>query len=283
MTIIIRFLSVLLLILLILPGNGQAQITEFPWNEDFNGANEFELPTGWEANEENWYVFNSTFAGGEESELVFWWEPIIDGLARVQTPAIHTTGYESLEVTFRHFVGNFEDPGIYDLRLVTIADDERNVVLEWENPDDIPSEEVVVRLNEEHGVGAEELYLAWEFEGSSDNITRWSIDDLHVSAESVETSNETGTSMPERFSLDQNYPNPFNPSTNIRYELPESAHVTLKIYDMSGRLVATILDEQRHAGSHSTRFDGADLASGLYLYRMQAGEFTQTRKLMLIK
>lgn len=279
-----RSLCSLLFILLFIPHQGYSQSIELPWSEDFSGVNEFELPAGWEANEENWYVFNSDFAGEEQPELVFWWEPVINGLARVQTPPINTTGYTELEVSFRHFVGNFGDPGIYDLRLVTIIGEDRNVVLEWIDPDNIPAEEVFVQLNrEDHGVGAEELHLAWEFEGSSDNLTRWSIDDVHVREATVETSSETSWNMPERFELSQNYPNPFNPSTSIRYDLPQSAHVTVKVYDVSGRLMATIVDEQRQAGRHTARFDASDLASGLYLYRMRAGEFVQTRKLMLIK
>lgn len=284
LTFILRSLSALLLIMLIFPGKGYSQIIELPWNEDFSDVNEFELPAGWEANEENWYVFNSSFAEGEGPELVFWWEPVIDGLARVQTPPMNTTGLMNLEVSFRHFVGNFGDPGIYVLRLVTIVDGERYIVLEWEDPDTIPAEEVVVELNhQEHGVGAEELHLAWEFEGSSDNLTRWSIDNIHVSEATVETSNELTQTLPEGFGLDQNYPNPFNPSTSIRFTLPESAHVTVNVYDVSGRLMATLVDEQRQAGSYTAQFDASDLASGLYLYRMQAGEFVQTRKLMLIK
>jgi len=270
--------------LLILPFSIQAQSIELPWSEDFSDVPEFELPEGWQADAENWYVFNSADAGGEAPELVFWWEPEFEGLARVQTAQINTSGYATLEVSFHHTVHNFEDPGIYDLRLVTIVDGDRHVAHTWEDPDDVEPEEVVITLNqEEHGVGDEELHLAWEFEGSSTNISKWGIDNIHVSGEEVETSGETVRELPASYGMDQNYPNPFNPATSIRYELPENAHVTLKVYDMTGQWVATLVDGQRQAGRHTARFDARDLASGLYLYRMQAGDFSETRKLMLIR
>jgi len=273
-----------LFITLTVPNKGLAQITELPWSEDFSGVNEFELPEGWESNQENWYVFNSSFAEGESPELVFWWEPIIDTLARVQSPAFQTTDYETLEVTFRHYVGNFEDPGIYDLRMVTIADGERYVVIEWVDPDDVPAEEVVVQLNrDDHGVGADELHLAWEFEGSSGNITRWAIDDVRVEGELIGTSSDMIGDVPDRFGLDQNYPNPFNPTTQIQYRVPNSAHVTLTVYNMLGQSVQTIVDQMHNAGHFDVTFDGSNLSSGVYIYRLQAGDYSATKKFMLVK
>ncbi|MFO8030026.1 MAG: DUF4623 domain-containing protein [Cyclonatronaceae bacterium] len=89
--------------------------------------------------------------------------------------------------------------------------------------------------------------------------------------------------VPREFGIDQNYPNPFNPATNIRYAVPETAHVTIRVYNVTGQLVATLVNETRDAGYHNVSFDGTQLASGVYIYRMQAGDFTKTRKLMLIK
>ena len=89
--------------------------------------------------------------------------------------------------------------------------------------------------------------------------------------------------VPDHFALEQNYPNPFNPSTAISYQLTVNSEVTLKVFDVLGREVATLVNEKKDAGSYSVRFSGAGLSSGVYLYRLQAGEFTQTRKLMLLK
>jgi|WetSurMetagenome_2_1015567.scaffolds.fasta_scaffold21154_1 hypothetical protein len=93
-----------------------------------------------------------------------------------------------------------------------------------------------------------------------------------------------GADVPDRYALEQNYPNPFNPITVIRYQLPERTHVTLKVFDLLGREVATLLDESQEAGCRSVTFDAAGgFASGVYLYRLVAGGFVETRKLMLLK
>jgi len=89
--------------------------------------------------------------------------------------------------------------------------------------------------------------------------------------------------LPRLFSLSQNYPNPFNPSTIISYQLPTNSLVTLKVYDILGRDIKTIINERQTGGPHSVTFDASNLASGVYFYRLQAGEFVQTRKLVLMK
>jgi PKD repeat protein len=89
--------------------------------------------------------------------------------------------------------------------------------------------------------------------------------------------------MPSEFILAQNYPNPFNPSTTIRYELPRTAHVTLGVYDILGRQVSVLLNEKRETGVHEAKFNGAGLSSGVYFYRLQAGDFVATKRLLLLK
>jgi photosystem II stability/assembly factor-like uncharacterized protein len=89
--------------------------------------------------------------------------------------------------------------------------------------------------------------------------------------------------VPERLSLSQNYPNPFNPSTVIAYQLPTNNFVTLKIFDVLGREIASLVNERQTAGSHSVTFSANGLPSGVYFYRLQAGNYTETRKLVLLK
>jgi subtilisin family serine protease len=89
--------------------------------------------------------------------------------------------------------------------------------------------------------------------------------------------------LPEAFSLEAAYPNPFNPVTTLRYALPEAATVRLVVYDLLGREVARLVEGVQQAGYHAVAFDGARLASGVYLYRLEAGTFVQTRRMTLVK
>ena len=88
---------------------------------------------------------------------------------------------------------------------------------------------------------------------------------------------------PFRYSLNQNYPNPFNPSSLIKYSIAKATKVTLKIYDVLGREVKTLVDEFKDAGEYDVRFDGTNIASGVYFYRVEAGTFTAVKKMVLIK
>jgi hypothetical protein len=89
--------------------------------------------------------------------------------------------------------------------------------------------------------------------------------------------------LPKEFSLAQNYPNPFNPSTNIQYTVSSTQHITLKIYDVLGNEMASLVNEEKTPGNYEVRFDGSNLAAGVYFYRLNAGSFTSTKKFMLTK
>lgn len=91
----------------------------------------------------------------------------------------------------------------------------------------------------------------------------------------------TKTAMAYR--LEQNYPNPFNPTTNISYVLPKAENVSLKVYDVLGREVATLVNEVKAAGAYTVPFNASNLSSGVYFYKLQAGSFVQTKKMMLVK
>ena len=89
--------------------------------------------------------------------------------------------------------------------------------------------------------------------------------------------------VPLAFALDQNYPNPFNPSTTIRYALPERSHVTLTVFNALGQQVATLVEGERESGYHDVNFDASSLASGVYLYRLTAGDYVLARKLVVLR
>jgi len=94
--------------------------------------------------------------------------------------------------------------------------------------------------------------------------------------------------IPERFELRQNYPNPFNPETKITFRISERAHVRLRIYNLLGQQINSLFDKVFEAGSHSVLWDGKDfsgapVASGVYFYRLDAGEFSEVKKMSLIR
>jgi hypothetical protein len=88
---------------------------------------------------------------------------------------------------------------------------------------------------------------------------------------------------PVAFSLEQNYPNPFNPVTTIRFGLARTVNVNLTIYDILGRRVTVLVNERLGSGDHEVKFDGTQLASGVYIYRIKAGDFIRARKLLLLR
>lgn len=94
---------------------------------------------------------------------------------------------------------------------------------------------------------------------------------------------DAAAGLPTTFDLEQNYPNPFNPSTTIRFALPQAEHVRLTVYDVAGRQVATVANQRYRAGRHAVTWDAGTLASGTYLYRLEAGSFVQTKTLTLVK
>ncbi len=106
---------------------------------------------------------------------------------------------------------------------------------------------------------------------------------LQIEVDTTATSGEPDLDLPSDFSLKQNYPNPFNPSSTIQFGLPEASFVRLEVFNMLGQRVSELVNEQLPTGYHSVRFDASSLASGIYIYRIQAGSFVQTKKMMLIK
>jgi hypothetical protein len=94
---------------------------------------------------------------------------------------------------------------------------------------------------------------------------------------------QEGKALPATYALHQNFPNPFNPSTTIKFELPKSSVVRLSVFDMLGREVSVLVNERRNAGVHEVKFDGSNLASGVYFYRLQAGDFVSTKRMLVLK
>lgn len=119
-----------------------------------------------------------------------------------------------------------------------------------------------------------------DFAAESYPTAYYNVSSSNISCESV--SNEV-VGTPNQFRLQQNYPNPFNPTTNIKYEIPEAATVSLTVYNMLGQRVATLVNDRKSAGFHEVNFDASNMASGSYIYRLEAGEKVMTQRMMLIK
>ena len=99
----------------------------------------------------------------------------------------------------------------------------------------------------------------------------------------VGVEDETGVAIPKAFAIEQNYPNPFNPTTTLSFGVPRAGLVTVKVFDLLGREVATLVNENRPAGYHTEVLDGSRLSSGVYFYRLQANGYSATKKLMLVR
>jgi hypothetical protein len=110
---------------------------------------------------------------------------------------------------------------------------------------------------------------------SANNVARWNSGTSRVE--------QLSPTAPKTFLLEQNYPNPFNPSTTIRYQLPVASEVKLEVYDVLGKKIATLVNERQSAGSYQVVWNASGLSSGAYFYRLQAGTFTQTKKMILVK
>lgn len=118
-------------------------------------------------------------------------------------------------------------------------------------------------------------------QGSDFNFVKGAV--YIFNSDNFSVNNEEEVELVNDFRLNQNYPNPFNPSTNISYSIPQTADVTLKVYDVTGRLVSTLINRAQSSGTYTVNVNASAWASGIYFYRITAGDFVKTRKLTLIK
>lgn len=107
--------------------------------------------------------------------------------------------------------------------------------------------------------------------------------DFNGNFEYFNLGSEVGIGIPGKFELSQNYPNPFNPSTKINYDIPFDGKVSLKLFDITGKEVATLVNEFQTAGYYTATFNGANLSSGIYYYKLESGKFNEVKKMILLK
>ena len=110
------------------------------------------------------------------------------------------------------------------------------------------------------------------------------IDDLRIVKLGALVGIEDNSQMiPKGFSLGQNFPNPFNPTTQISYSIPQKSFVNLKVYDLLGKEISQLINEEKEAGIYEVNFDASNLSSGVYFYHIEAGDFIETKKMILLK
>ncbi len=198
--------------------------------------------------------------------------------------------------TLTHSNGNDYYPytditGISCATYVNLTSDDAEVIYTYDSRDDNIEDEgkpVAWRyLGDDYRYVYFDIPLSAFDRATAVTVLRQAIADVRTGSTAVEEITGPGA-VPGSYLLSQNYPNPFNPVTQIVYSLPQRAHVRLDIYNILGQKVRTLVNEPKAAGNYTVSWDGSDergatVATGIYLYQMQAGEFTQSKKMLLVK
>lgn len=205
------------------------------------------------------------------------------------------TGYDQIRVSFWYYPRSMDNSNedfwvqFYDgSSWQTIATYARNIDFQNNNFYEEPG--VVITSSQYNFPNNMRIRFVCDASGNSDWVY---IDEVHVEGHTVSSSASMGGGMsllaiPDAYDLGQNYPNPFNPTTQIRYALPEQSDVSIKIYDISGRLVKTLVNTNQAAGNYTRVWNGRNenglkVSSGIYIYHMVAGSFVQTKRMVLLK
>jgi len=193
-----------------------------------------------------------------------------------------------------------DGPVPVELTSFTANVSENNVMLEWETATEVNNYgfEIERQVGSSQSAGNWELIKFVEGHGNSNSPKQYSFTDKNLIGGSLfkyrlkqidndgtyEYSDEVEVELiPTEFALYQNYPNPFNPSTKIRYQLPQESEVIIKIYDILGSEVITLLNEKKEPGVYEVEFNAQHLSSGTYIYRIVADSFVETKKMVLMK
>ncbi len=254
------------------------------WNDDISAGFSTD-PSPWRAPYSDFPTKNIEAQQQDPSSLWTAYRDLIQ--LRNQYPELRTGDYETAIVDDQRIYA-FKRSADYDnsrynsIVVVNLGDQD---IADYQMNFGIGSSEIVANLQHMYSTSSEATELMPSnsaggqfFEGQ--NLPARS---AHVFTYiSLLTSNED-THQPDRFELEQNFPNPFNPSTQIQFNLPVATDVSLKVYDITGRLIQTLADGQYPAGTHQVTFDASAFASGVYLYRLESPNAVHTRKMLLIK
>ena len=194
-------------------------------------------------------------------------DPFTDGLGMMNLTG--GTGANTINHLQGRYVNQISAEGMYNANILSF----------WQKPNEHPA------IRAFHGVSGKVVFTAFGFESIAlaerralfaERIINW----LNIPV-SVEDSNSD--LLPETFDLQQNYPNPFNPETTIEFKISSTTPVSIKVYDLLGKEVAVLINEVKQQGIYRVYFDGGNLASGVYFYKMIAGDFSSVKKMSLLK
>jgi type IX secretion system substrate protein len=206
------------------------------------------------------WVWTDSFTVRNGDSLIFWM--LLGGIVSYNNGLI-----DSMQV----YVCFDQDPGTVIQKLATIRSlDTSNVWTEYKfNLSSFATQRVYVGFRYNMNVQVDGLWV--------------NIDDMLIGNRNPIGITPISNNVPKRFELRQNYPNPFNPVTNIEFELPKSGHVNLIIYNSIGQEMRTLVNQELKAGSYKVDFDAGNLPSGTYYYRINAGDFTDSKKMIVVK
>ena len=194
-------------------------------------------------------------------------DPITDGLGMMTL--VGGTGANTINHSAGHYANQISAQGMYNANILSF----------WLKPEEHPG------IRAFHSVSGKLIFTTFGFEtiAQADRRALFAervIDWLDIPVSVEENQSET---LPSAFDMYQNYPNPFNPTTVIKYQVSNTAHVSIKVYDLIGREVAVLIDDVKEPGVYEVNFESKNLASGIYFYKMIAGDFTSVKKMNLLK
>ena len=166
-----------------------------------------------------------------------------------------------------------------NVRLEITGDNEITLAEQTILPDPLNGNRLVANLHENQ---------SWSFNDSlkftiKDSLTGYYLSGtIPLDTIATDISEQRFASVKD-FKLYQNYPNPFNPSTIIKYQIPQSGYVTLKVYDILGKEVESLVNKMMNSGNYEVKFEGSNLTSGIYFYQLKINNYTATKKMMLLK
>ncbi len=212
----------------------------------------------------NDFVFTDSFTVHPGDSLIFW---MLHG-----SDTVYTAYLDSMEVGY----GILNEPAVYNRIIKYVSNDSAGIPL---NNNDWTEHKISL-----NSFAGQNIYLCFRYWMNTSVDGLWcNIDNVFIGNRNPIGIHNIGNEVPKRFELKQNYPNPFNPVTNIEFDIAKTSNVKLVIYNEIGQEVRLLVNQELKAGSYNYDFNASDLPSGTYFYRLTAGDFIKTNKMILVK